>query len=142
MTASSKAHDWQTGFTLVELMVTVAVIAILAAIAIPSYLQYTIRSSRQAAQAELVVMASIQEKIYLNSNAYAPTINTAYNGSSTGGLGVLSGMSRDRKYTFSLNVSSATYTLTATPVADSSQRDDGNLTIDPSERKTWGSKTW
>ena len=142
MTTLSKERGRQAGFTLIELMVTVAIIAILAAIAMPSYVQYTIRSSRQAVQSELSAMASIQEKIFLNSNAYASTVSTAYNGSSTGGLGVLSGMSRDGRYTFSVAVSGAAYTLTATPVADSRQSEDGNLTIDPSERKTWGSKTW
>lgn len=142
MTAIVKTRSWQSGFTLIELMITVAVIGVLAAIAIPSYAQYAIRSSRQAVQAELVVMASIQEKIYLNSNAYAPSITTAYNGSSTGGLGVTSGKSRDGRYTFSVTVASATYTLTATPVVGSSQSADGALTINASENRTWGSKTW
>ena len=142
MTARIRAKSGQSGFTLIELMITVAVIAILAAIAIPSYAQYTIRSSRQAAQAELVVMASIQEKIYLNSNAYASSVSTAYNGSSTGGLGVATGNSRDGKYTFSVTVASATYTLTATPVVGSSQSADGALTINAAENRTWGSNTW
>ena len=142
MTAPIRAKGWQSGFTLIELMITVAVIAILAAIAIPSYAQYTIRSSRQAVQSELSVMASIQEKIYLNSNAYSSSITTAYNGSSTGGLGVATGNSRDGKYTFSVTVASATYTLTATPVVGSSQSADGALTINAAENRTWGSKTW
>ena len=142
MTAAFKARRRESGFTLIELMITVAVIGILAAIAIPSYAQYTIRSSRQAVQSELAVMASIQEKIYLNSNAYASSITTAYNGSSTGGLGVTSGKSRDGKYTFSVTVASATYTLTATPVVGSSQSADGALTINAAENRTWGSKTW
>ena len=142
MTAAFKARRRESGFTLIELMITVAVIGILAAIAIPSYAQYTIRSSRQAVQSELAVMASIQEKIYLNSNAYASSITTAYNGSSTGGLGVTSGKSRDGKYTFSVTVASATYTLTATPVVGSSQGADGALTINAAENRTWGSKTW
>ena len=142
MTAPIRAKGGQGGFTLIELMITVAVIGILAAIAVPSYAQYTIRSSRQAVQSELVVMASIQEKIYLNSNAYASSVTTAYNGNSTGGLGVPTGRSRDGKYTFSVAVASATYTLTATPVVGSSQSADGALTINAAENRTWGSKTW
>ena len=142
MTAAFKARRRESGFTLIELMITVAVIGILAAIAIPSYAQYTIRSSRQSVQSELAVMASIQEKIYLNSNAYASGVTTAYNGSSTGGLGVPTGKSRDGKYTFSVTVASATYTLTATPVVGSSQSADGALTINAAENRTWGSKTW
>jgi type IV pilus assembly protein PilE len=142
MTAFPSSKGRQSGFTLIELMITVAVIGILAAIAVPSYAQYTIRSSRQAVQSELVVMASMQEKIYLNSNAFASSVTTAYNGSSTGGLGVPNGRSRDGKYTFSVTVASATYTLTATPVVGSSQSADGALTINAAENRTWGSKTW
>ena len=143
MTAPIKARGREGGFTLIELMITVAVIGILAAIAVPSYARYTIRSSRQAVQSELVVLASIQEKIYLNSNAYASSVTTAYNGgSSTGGLGVPTGKSRDGKYTFSVTAASATYTLTATPVVGSSQSADGALTINAAENRTWGSETW
>ena len=142
MTARAKTSSSQGGFTLIELMITVAVVAILAAVAIPSYSQYAIRSSRQAVQSELMVMASIQEKIYLNSNAYASNITTSYNGSSTGGLGVATGKSRDGKYTLSVAVASATYTITATPVAGSSQGADGALSINAAETRTWGSATW
>ena len=142
MTAPIKARGREGGFTLIELMITVAVIGILAAIAVPSYVRYTIRSSRQAVQSELVVLASIQEKIYLNSNAYASSVTTAYNGSSTGGLGVPTGKSRDGKYTFSVTAASATYTLTATPVVGSSQSADGALTINAAENRTWGTVTW
>ena len=142
MNAPFKARGREGGFTLIEVMITVAVIGILAAIAVPSYSRYTIRSSRQAVQSELVVLASIQEKIYLNSNAYASSVTTAYNGSSTGGLGVPAGKSRDGKYTFSVTAASATYTLTATPVVGSSQSADGALTINAAENRTWGTVTW
>jgi prepilin-type N-terminal cleavage/methylation domain-containing protein len=39
-------------------------------------------------------------------------------------------------------VTGDSYTLTATPIAGSTQAADGNLTIDSSGNKTWGSKTW
>ena len=65
------------GFTLIELVVAVAIIGILTAIAFPSYRNYVIRSSRSAAQTELLQLANLQEKIYLNSNGYAVVMLTA-----------------------------------------------------------------
>lgn len=132
----------QRGLTLIELVIVVAIVAVLAAIALPSYQQYIKRSSREAAQAELVELAGVQDKIFLNSNAYASSVTGAYNGGSAGGLGLTSGKSRDTRYTIAATVAGASFTLTATPVAGSSQAADGNLTINSQGQRTWGSKSW
>ncbi len=130
------------GFTLIELMVTVVIIGILAAIAIPNYQNYVIRSSRSAAQAELLQLAGLQEKIFLNSNAYASSVTAAYNGTSAGGLGVTSGKSTDSKYTYSIVSPGQTFTITATPVAGTTQANDGNLSISENGQKLWGTANW
>ena len=57
--------DKRNGFSLIELMITVAIVAILASIAFPSYQSYTIRSSRSAVQSELLQLSGLQEKIFL-----------------------------------------------------------------------------
>lgn len=132
----------QRGFTLIELVITVAIVALLASIALPSYRQYVTRSSREAVQSELIELAGIQDKIFLNSNAYAASVTAAYTGASTGGLGVTSGRSRDGRYTIGARVAGASFTLTATPVAGTSQAGDGNLTVDSQGQRTWGSKSW
>lgn len=59
------------GFTLIELMITVAVIGILAAVAFPSYTQYIIRANRSAAQAQMMDIANRQQQFLLANRAYA-----------------------------------------------------------------------
>lgn len=136
------------GFTLIELMIVVAVIGILAAIAVPSYRSYIVRASRVEAQAELLELASLQEKIFLNSNGYAFSVTGAYNGTSAGGLGRTSGTTKDGRYTLSLDITAAspTYVLTATPVAGGTQAADGTLSVSESGRRLWsppsGTVSW
>ncbi|TSA49361.1 MAG: prepilin-type N-terminal cleavage/methylation domain-containing protein [Nitrosomonadales bacterium] len=128
------------GFTLIELMIAVVIVGILAAVALPSYREYIKKGARAAAQTELLQMAAVQEKIYLNSNAYTPNVTTAYNGTSTGGLGITSGTTTNSKYTITLTTATApsqTYTLTATPVAGTTQAGDGNITISENGQRCW-----
>lgn len=131
------------GFTLIELMIAVAIIGILLAIAVPNYNDYIKKASRSAAQSELLELASTQEKIFLNSSAYALNVTSAYNGSSAGGLGRTSGTTQDGKYTLSVTPgASTTYTLTATPVAGSTQATDGTISINEAGQRLWGTAAW
>lgn len=59
------------GFTLIEVMITVAIVGILAAIAYPSYMQYILTSNRSQAAVELTEIANLQEQYYLDHNQYA-----------------------------------------------------------------------
>jgi type IV pilus assembly protein PilE len=134
----------QKGFTLIEMMVVVAIVGILAAVALPSYRNHIIRAARVQAQTELLELAGLQEKIFLNSNSYTFSVTAPYNGTTAGGLGRTSGLTKDSRYTLSLDIAepSQTFVLTATPVIGSPQEGDGNLSVSESGRRLWGSASW
>jgi len=57
-------------FTLIELLIVVAIIGLLSAIAIPSYRNSVLRSGRAEAKGELMVVASDQERYFSSNNSY------------------------------------------------------------------------
>ena len=60
----------QRGVTLIELLITVAIVAIIAAVAIPSYNNYVLRAHRTEAKSALLSMAAAEERFYSTNNAY------------------------------------------------------------------------
>lgn len=63
-----------SGFTLIEVMITLTILAILVAVGVPSYRQYSQRANRADAKMALAQMAANQEKFYLQNNTYATTL--------------------------------------------------------------------
>ena len=64
------------GFTLLELMITVAIIGILAAITIPSYSKYVQKTKRSDAKVELMKIAQMQESYFVQNMSYAQNLTT------------------------------------------------------------------
>jgi type IV pilus assembly protein PilE len=69
------AKGTMRGMTLVELMIVVVIIGILAAVAYPSYREFTARATRNEAKAALLKAAVNQERFYLQNNQFSSDLN-------------------------------------------------------------------
>lgn len=116
------------GFTLVEMMVVVVILALLASIGYPTYLQYVVRSNRQAARAAIYALADRQEQFFGDNKQYADglvtlgydddTISIGRDGQWTGNDDA------DRTYSLTIIDADATsYTIEAQPEGVQAERD-------------------
>lgn len=116
----------RTGFTLIETMIVVAIIAIIAAIAIPSYQNHIIKSRRTEVLTQLLQGQLAQERLWLMNKTYSTNLANI-------------GLINSTYYTFTTPISATvnTYTLKATAIG--SQTKDTNcttLTLDDKGNKT------
>ena len=80
----SRLHKKEEGFTLIELMIVIAIIGILAAIAIPQFSAYRTRSYNSSAQSDVRNIATAQEAYYVDNSTYTSDITGKLAGSSYG----------------------------------------------------------
>ena len=110
------------GFTLIELMITVAILAILARIGYASYMKSVISANRSDATTALINWSQVLERCYTQNFYYenstsdcsAPTANNTY--------------SANKYYSITGTRTATTYTLTATPVTGTIQSRDSSCT--------------
>jgi len=104
-----------TGFTLVELMVTVAIIAILTSVALPSYHNHVTEMRRTAAQSCLLELVQFTERYYSNQMTYVgaklPTLECRTN------------MTAHYTFTYAVAPTATAYTLTAIAQGGHATRD-------------------
>lgn len=118
----------QNGFTLMELMITVAIAAIIAAIAVPSYEVQVRKGKRPDAKVELLRIAQIQESYFAQNLSYARDLTSTL---ANGGLGLTGPSVRSEKHEYIITMaalangggacngtsanSCSSYTIFATP---------------------------
>ena len=120
------------GFTLIELMITVAIVGILGGIAYPSYQAYVKRAYRADARAQVLDIAQKEERYYSSNNTYLaiaapPTAAPTGWQNWAGGGGTMT----SRKYGVSVTIAGGgtTYTISAAPGNGHTDTDCGTYTL-------------
>lgn len=136
------AQRWRLrGFTLLELVIALAVVAVLATIAIPSYRDTVIRGNRSAAKQFASDVANHEEQYLLDRRSYT-------NNYGIGGLGMKPPSEASANYTFSIAtagnnclgnaLTAPAYVITGTAIG--AQASDGNLCLDNVGNRTPAAK--
>ncbi|MCH7335854.1 prepilin-type N-terminal cleavage/methylation domain-containing protein [Acinetobacter sp. NIPH 2699] len=130
------------GFTLIELMIVVAIIGILAAIAYPSYQEHVRKTKRTDAQADMIELASRLQRYKIANFTFLKPDGTAIGLAEVGHSGILPQSGGGTLYNLALsNVTAGTWTLTA--ISTGGQLDDGDIVLNHRGERCWdrGNKT-
>ncbi len=142
---SSFVNRRSAGFTLTEILIAVTIIAIISVIAIPLYTQYSLRSFRTEAQADLLLCAQGMERLAAASGfSYAGQVDTDGDGTGDADNGAVSLNMCNPRSTLRYNITiqnvpadGSTFEILATPLAGSAIAGDGRLLIDSASSQFW-----
>lgn len=131
------------GFTLIELMIVIAIVGIITSIAYPSYQGFLKNSNRSAAQSDLMALAAAMERHKAANYTYNGAAESAAN---TGKPAVFhahspsSELAANKKYDLTIDSVTASgngYVIIATPTSGTSQAGDGKVYFYSDGRKAW-----
>lgn len=105
-----KTKKHLTGFSLIELMVTLSVVALLMAYAIPNYRDYVLRSKRTEAMNDLMQVSHMQERHYANKNRYGSAEELKLEQ-----IFPVPNASNERVYTITMEANNTSFLATAKP---------------------------
>lgn len=142
----------QRGVSLLELMIVVAIVAIISAFAFPSYMQYVVNTKRAVATSALLQIADRQQQFFMDNKRFAADLTDLGFAAdplvlADSGRNVAAGDS-DAAYSISIgNVAATTYTITAAPLHGQATRDTdcASLTLNQSGARGnsgGGDKCW
>ena len=118
------------GFTLIELMIVVAIVAILSMVAFPSYVEAMRKSRRAEAKTALLDLAARQERYFTTHNAYTDRPDFLGYGSAAFPIDVRSGATSYYRLSLEVADGSSGWTATAEPTDAQSADRCGSYTID------------
>ena len=129
MTAMRMRHS--AGFTLIELMIVVAIVAILTAIAYPSYTRYIIKTHRATATACLAEYANYMERYYTTNLRYDKDATPAATPNTLPDLDCASAQQSGTRYKYTMpTLTASTFVLSAAPQGPQAGDTCGTLTLD------------
>jgi len=137
LTKPNPYGNTENGFTLVELMIVIAILGILAAIAVPAYQDSVRKSRRSDAQGALTSFANAMERHFTTTSSYTGAGTTAGNTGAQTIFSTQSPIDGSNKY-YDLTIEAAdatTFTLRATAI--NGQADDGNMELTSTGVRRW-----
>lgn len=132
------------GFTLIELMVALAILAIVSAVAVPLYNDYSVRTYRTECQADLLSAAQAMERFAAINFSYENTADTDADGAGDANAGPLATdiydprSAQQGRCAFTLVADAGSFTITSTPQTGV-LAGDGLMTIDEAGNRRWDS---